>query len=117
MPSDILVLMRFGAVACYGFCLAAGVFLGRYELHTDDAGVEVFFILLFTFVLGCWHPRHAWQWALLAGPCAPAADWLFKPQSAGLIPLTAVVIAIGLVGSYAGALLRRGVSPSGSHAG
>jgi hypothetical protein len=105
------------ATLAYGFCLAAGLFLGRYELHTDDTGVEVFLIFLLTFVLGCWHPRHAWQWALLVGPCAPAADLLFGTRSWGLVSIAAVVIVIGLLGSYAGALLRRGISLAGNHAG
>lgn len=109
--------MKAGTLACYGFCLAAAVFLGRYELHTDDTGVEVFFILLFTFVLGCWHPRHAWQWALMIGPSAPLADFIFGARPAPLIPLTGVVIVIGLAGSYAGAWFRGSVSFSGNHAG
>ena len=110
--------MKIGGIAAYLFCLAAGLFLASFELHTDDTGVEVFFILLFTFVLGCWHPRHAWQWALLVGPWAPAADvWQLnfgntKPaleHTGGLLLVTGVVIALGLAGSYAGALLRKGV--------
>ena len=109
--------MRASTLACYGFCAAAGLFLGRYELHTDDTGVEVFFILLATFVLGFWHPRRAWQWALLVGPCAPLADWLFKSSQTGLAAIIAFVIAIGLVGSYAGALLRKGIGQPAGHAG
>jgi hypothetical protein len=110
--------MKIGAVAPYLFCLAVGLFLAYFELHTDDTGVEVFFILLCTFTLGCWHPRHAWQWGLLVGPWAPAADlWQLnfgtvKPDlsHAPALPLLAcVIIAIGMVGSYAGALLRKGV--------
>ena len=110
--------MKISSIAAYLFCLAVGLFLASFELHTDDTGVEVFFILLFTFVLGCWHPRHAWQWALLVGPWAPAADvWQLnfgtaKPDlshTGGLLLLTGVVIAMGLAGSYAGALLRKGV--------
>jgi hypothetical protein len=110
--------MRINTIAAYGFCLAAGLFLASFELHTDDTGVEVFLILLFTFVLGCWHPLHAWQWALLVGPWAPAADlWqvqfgTVKPDlshAGGLPLLTAVVLALGLAGSYAGALLRKGL--------
>lgn len=112
-----MVGMKVSTLACYAFCLAAGAFLGRYELHTDDTGVEVFFILLATFVLGCWHPRHAWQWALLVGPCAPAADWIFKSGQTGLLGITVAVIAFGLVGSYAGVLLRKGLSVSAGHAG
>jgi hypothetical protein len=115
--------MRLNTIAAYLFCLAAGFFLASFELHTDDTGVEVFFILLFTFILGCWQPRHAWRWALLVGPWAPAADlWqlLFgaarpSPEHTnGLLLVTAVVIAIGLLGSYAGALLRRGVRLAGA---
>ena len=110
--------MKISSIAAYLFCLAVGLFLARFELHTDDTGVEVFFILLFTFVLGCWHPRHAWQWALLVGPWAPAADvWELnfgtaKPaleHTGGLLLVTGVVIGLGLAGSYAGALLRKGV--------
>jgi hypothetical protein len=109
--------MKVSTLACYGFCLAAGAFLAHYELHTDDTGVEVFFILFFTFLLGCWHPRHAWQWALLVGPCAPAADFVrslagHPPAihgAAGLAAVALVVILLGLAGSYAGAWLRRSV--------
>jgi len=116
--------MKLSAIAAYLFCLAVGLFLARFELDTDDTGVEVFFILLFTFVLGCWHPRHAWQWALLVGPWAPAADLCqrtfgtVKPDlshTGGLLLLTGVVIALGLAGSYAGALLRKGVRLAAGH--
>ena len=108
--------MKSATLACYGFCLAVGVFLGRFELHTDDTGVEVFFILLATFILGCWHPRRAWQWALLVGPCAPLADLILKRSQHGLPSIAAAVIVIGLIGSYAGVLLRRGIAVSANHA-
>jgi hypothetical protein len=110
--------MKITAISAYLFCLAGGLFLASVELHTDDTGVEVFCILLSTFVLGCWHPRHAWQWALLVGPWAPGADlWQLqfgtvKPDlshTGGLLLLTGVVIALGLAGSYAGAFVRKGV--------
>ena len=105
-------------IAAYVFCLAAGLFLANFELHTDDTGVEVIYIVLITFVLGCWQPGNAWQWALLVGPWAPAADaWQLKfgtvkpdlSHTGGLLLLTVVVIALGMAGSYAGALLRKGV--------
>ena len=44
--------MRISGFACYGFCVAAGAFLAYFELHTDDTGLEVFFILAITFLLG-----------------------------------------------------------------
>ena len=112
----ILLNMKVSTLACYGFCLAAGAFLGRFELHTDDTGVEVFSILFATFILGCWHPRRAWQWALLVGPCAPLADLIFGRSQHGLLGVAAAVIAIGLIGSYAGVLLRKGITVSPNHA-
>ncbi|HZU26140.1 MAG TPA: hypothetical protein VFA04_11495 [Bryobacteraceae bacterium] len=89
-------------------CWAVAVpLLMRYELHTDDAGVEVAFLLLITGLLGFLHPRHAWLWAVLTGPCIPLAQVFFgKPAAAaGLLLLAAVTTAISLAGSYGGALL------------
>ncbi len=100
-------------IAAYLFCLAAGAFLARFELRTDDAGVEVFLILLATFLLGCIHPRHAWRWALLVGPWVPGAQFFFGSGAQSLSSLGLLlgfVIAVGLAGSYAGALLRKAVS-------
>ncbi len=99
------------AIAAYAFCLAAGAFLARFELHTDDAGVEVFLVLAVTFLLGCLHPRQAWQWALLVGAWIPGADLVFGKQGLqGAAVLLAVVAAIGLAGTYAGVFLRRTLS-------
>ena len=116
--------MKLSTFACYGFRLAAGAFLAYYELHSDDTGLEVLLILLFTFLLGCWHPRHAWQWALLVGLWAPAVDLfptLFgKPQQAihgSLLSVAAVIVLVGLAGSYAGALLRKGITSAVRRAG
>jgi hypothetical protein len=117
---DILIRMKIATLSCYGFCVAAGAFLAYYELHSDDTGLEVLLILAFTFILGCWHPRHAWQWALLVGPWAPAADLFGKAQHSlhgSLASVAAVVVVIGLVGSYLGALLRKGISTAVTHAG
>jgi hypothetical protein len=75
--------MKATTLACYLFCTAADAFLGRYELHTDDTGVEVFFILLATFVLGCWHPRRAWQWALLVGHAHRRQIGFLNPHKPG----------------------------------
>jgi len=91
--------------AAYAFWLPATLFLARFELHTDDTGVEVAFLLAITFILGLLHPRRAWQWALMVGPALPIADLITgTPAPKGLV---LVLIAIGLVGAYAGALLRK----------
>jgi hypothetical protein len=100
------------AMSAYLFCLAAMIFLGRFELHTDDSGVVVFFVLVITFILGCLHPRRAWLWAL-AGLCVPAADLFWGPSSpdlnhpSGPLMLALFVTSLGLAGSYSGVLLRK----------
>ncbi len=94
--------------AAYLFCLAAMYFLGRFELRTDDTGVVVFFVLAMTFVLGCLHPRRAWQWAATAW-CVPAADlfWGTVLKGKDLLFIAVFVTALGLAGSYAGAWMRK----------
>ena len=106
-------MRNLATIGIYGFCFTAAALLARYDLHTDDTGVEVFLILAVTFLLGCLRPRHAWHWALLVGPWIPAAELLFGRRSPaginvpGLAALAAFVIVLGLAGSYAGAFARR----------
>jgi len=108
--------MKPAVAAIYLFALAAAIFLGRFELRTDDAGVVAFFILVITFLLGCLHPRHAWQWALIIGPAVPLAHVFFRSRShamsAGgdLALLMVFVLALGVVGSYSGVLARKIIS-------
>lgn len=91
-------------IAIYAFAFAAAIFLGRFELHTDDTGIEVGLLLLTSFLLGCLHPSHAWQWAVLVGGAIPLADLLMrKPFPPGVAAFT---IAVALIGSYLGAGVR-----------
>ena len=109
--------MKLTTVAAYVFWVIAAAFLMRFELRTDDSGVVVLFILAITFVLGLLHPRHAWQWALLVGPCVPAAHLIFGSQGTDLTDvksfalLLGFVTVVGLVGSYAGVLARKALAP------
>ncbi|HEY7393044.1 MAG TPA: hypothetical protein VH640_31280 [Bryobacteraceae bacterium] len=93
--------------AAYLFALAAGAFLGRFELHSDDTGVEVAILLAACFVLGWLHPRHAWQWAVIVGLWIPAAELAFRrpPVNASSLLVAAFVLGIGLAGSYMGVLV------------
>jgi hypothetical protein len=106
-------MRKLASAATYVLCFAAAILLARYDLHTDDTGVEVFLLLAVTFLLGCMHPRHAWQWALLVGPGIPIAEALFKEHGsqginfASLSLVAAFVIGLGLAGSYSGAFARR----------
>jgi hypothetical protein len=104
-------------MGAYLFCLAAGAFLGRFELHTDDTGVEVGFLLLATFLLGCWHPRHAWQWAVLVGLWIPAAELVFRKPAvnASSLAVAGFVLAVGLAGSYLGVLARKAIAAAAAH--
>ena len=90
--------------------VAAAIFLGRVELHSDDTGVEVGLLLLFTFVLGCWQPRRAWLLSLI-GLSAPIAELIWGPAVSQPLkhhlPLAVVVLLLGLAGSFSGAFARR----------
>jgi len=94
------------------FGMAAAIFLGRFELRSDDAGVEVFFVLLFTLILGCWCPKRAWVASLL-GLSIPVAELIWgQPRPslshpAGLAMLAGFMLVLGVVGSYSGAFIRR----------
>ena len=102
--------MRPPTFAAYLFCFTATALLARYDLHTDDSGVEASLIVAVTFPLGCMHPRHAWQWALLVGLSIPAVELLTaaRPQQfKDVALLTGFLIALGLAGSYSGAFVRR----------
>lgn len=113
--------MSVPAIWVWLFWAAATVLLGRFELRSDDAGVIAALVLVATFVLGCLHPRRAWQWSLLTGPAVPAADLLFRrPAAAPNLSTLAVfgfVVALGLAGSLTGAFVRRNVGSHGRDAG
>ena len=99
-------------MAAYLFCLAAGAFLGRFELSSDDTGVEVGLLLIATFILGCWHPRHAWQWPLLVGLWIPAAELVFhkSPVNTSSAVVAGFVLLVGFAGSYLGLFVRKAVT-------
>jgi hypothetical protein len=109
--------MRLTILTAYLFCVAAIIFLGRFELHTDDAGVVVLFILVITFILGWIHPRRAWLWAFL-GWCVPAVHLFWRAAKSdlnnvsGIVMLTAFVTVLGFAGSYSGVLARKIVGRS-----
>ena len=94
------------------FAIAAAIFLGRFELHSDDTGVEVAFLLLFTFILGFWQPKYAWLYSFI-GLGIPVAElaWGQPPlKKAALIGLFVMVISI--TGTVCGVLARRLVTQS-----
>jgi hypothetical protein len=96
----------------YLFYVASGAFLGRFELHTDDTGVEVGFLLLAAFLLGCWHPRHTWRWAVWVGLWIPAAELVYRKTAVNTssLAVASFVMVVGLAGSYLGVLTRKAIA-------
>src|SRR5580658_1172948 len=90
-------------------CLAAMLFMGYFELHTDDTGVEVAALGACAFLLGCLDPRRAWLWALLVAASIPAAELLFGKGGlhGGLPGVAAFVLAVAMIAGLTGAFARR----------
>ena len=111
-PASIHARGKFGSASAWLLFLAALLFLGRLELHTDDSGVVAVVVLGAAFVLSCLHPGRAWLWSL-TGWSVPAADLLRGSPAPdvhhipGPLLLLAFLTALGLAGSYSGVLFRR----------
>jgi hypothetical protein len=104
--------MKIQTVAAYAMLVGADAFLMRAELHTDDNGILAGLVVLTALLLGSLHPRRAWQWALLVGPCIPLSDLIFGNgmKLRDLLLLTAFLTALGLIGSYGGVLIRKALT-------
>jgi hypothetical protein len=104
--------MKLQTVASYALLIAADAFLMRAELHTDDDGILAGLVLLTALLLGSLHPRRAWQWALLVGPCIPLSDLIFGHgmKLRDMMLLTAFLAALGLIGAYLGVLIRKALT-------
>ena len=102
-------------ITAWTLCAAGTAFLIRYELHTDDTGIEVAFLLALTFMLGALHPARPWVWALIVGLAVPAADLLFGPAQpiTRLLPVAAFTTAVAFAGTLVGALAGRAFVRSG----
>ena len=103
------------ALTAYLFWLACCAFLARFELHTDDTGIEAGLLLLFSFALGCFYPRRAWLWAML-GLSIPAAELIWGhaqfPTQGSQLLVAGFVLGVGAMGSFLGAFLRKALSGS-----
>ena len=97
-------------------CTAAMVFLGYFELHTDDTGVEVAALGACAFLLGCWDPRRVWLWSLLVAAAIPGAELLFGKGGlhGGLPGVAAFVLVLALVAGLMGAGARKMLFPVGA---
>ena len=100
--------------------LGLGLLMAWFDLHTDDDGIIVGLLLIFSGLLGMGRPYGAWRWALALGLCIPVAEFFNttfgahpQPLSQSLGSLAGILLAnlvIAFVGVYAGAWLRRASS-------
>ena len=88
-----------------GAIMAAFV-LARFELHSDDTGVEVAFVFLFTFALGFWQPKHAKLFSFigLGIPLAEVGWGGLSIKKAAMILLFVMVVSVA--GTVSGMLVR-----------
>lgn len=101
-------------VSWAGLSVALGLGIGWLDLHTTEVTVTILALLASGLFLGFLRPRSAWRRALLLALGVPAmeiAGLLLHLDTAEPIRLdpriVLVVAAFALIGSYAGAGVRR----------
>jgi cell division protein FtsW (lipid II flippase) len=113
--------MKFASFHIFALFAVMLLFLGRFELHTDDTGMVVFFVACFAFVLGYLRPALWWLWAMV-GLCIPFAHIIVRPGYVAVQPhqkplspvdmvlIAAFVLAVGSTGSFLGSRLHRALN-------
>jgi len=108
-PKPVTHDLAYGTLAA-----AAGLGIGWLDLHTTEVLVTVVPLLATGIALGLLRPKAPWRWAVLIAlglPLMAAVAKLSEMRTAEPVQLdprvTLVALAFALVGSYAGALLRR----------
>ena len=89
--------------------VALGVSLGYVDSRPtwDDTGLVAALLVLVTATFGAAAPRRPWLWAILVGAWVPLFDIVLRSNYGSLMALG---FAFG--GAYAGAWLRRAISPA-----
>jgi len=99
-------------------CLAAALGFATYATHVDRHNVDEVYptltvVLVGSFVLGMLRPRWAWRWAIIIGMGVPFFGPLLalpaRLASPGRWAMLAVLMIPGLIGAYAGSILRSAV--------
>ena len=84
--------------------LAAGLFLARYDLNTDDTGIEVGLLLIASVGLALLVPRRWWLVALCVGLPIPIVELVIG--HAALPPAGIVALGVTVVGALIGFAIR-----------
>jgi len=84
--------------------IAAGLFLARYDLNTDDTGVEVGLLLVASALLALLAPKRWWLVALCVGLPIPIAELVVS--RAPMPPAGVVALGVAIVGALIGFAIR-----------
>jgi hypothetical protein len=102
---------------CGVLASVSGLGIGWLDLHTTEVIVTIVPLIVAGVVLGLLRPKVAWRWAVLIAlglPVMAAVAKLTGMHTAEPVQLdprvTLVALAFALLGSYAGALVRRGAN-------
>ena len=106
-------------LACTALAIALGLGIGWLDLHTTEVSVTIVSLLACGVLLGLLRSAAAWRWALLLAAGLPIMEAVASltamrtPEPIRLDPRVALVaLGFALAGSYAGALIRRGLDPT-----
>ena len=103
-------------LACGVLAFILGVGIGWLDLQVTEVAVTILALLVTGLLLGLLQPAAAWRWAVLITAGLPimaalalAAGWQTAEPAGPDFRIVLVALAFTLVGSYAGALIRRTV--------
>jgi hypothetical protein len=85
--------------------LGAGLILARYDLKTDDTGIEVGLLLIASVLLAVVAPRRWWLVALCVGVPIPLAE--LAVGHAALPPAGVAALGVAIVGALVGLAIHR----------
>jgi len=85
--------------------LATGVFLARYDLNTDDTGIEVGLLLIASALLALAAPKRWWVVALCVGLPIPIVELVVG--HAPIPPAGVVALGVAVVGALIGSVIAR----------
>lgn len=104
-------------LVCVVLATVSGLGIGWLDLHTTEVIATIVPLLAAGLVLGLLRPRAPWRWAMLIAlglPVMAAVAKLTGMPTAEPVQLdpriTLVALALALLGSYTGALVRHAAS-------
>ena len=104
-------------LVCVVLATVSGLGIGWLDLHTTEVLATIVPLLTAGAVLGLLRPKAAWRWAVLIALGLPVMAAIGKLSGMRTVEpvqldprVTLVALAVALLGSYTGALVRRAAS-------